>query len=83
MRMTLQAAARTGKVVVVDESRDRCSAASHIAAVIADRAFSDLRAPVKRVTTPDVSLPYAPASEKYLLPNTDKIVATASELARS
>ena len=78
-----QAAARTGKVVVVDESRDRCSAASHIAAVIADRAFTDLRSPIKRVTTPDVSLPYAPASEKYLLPNTDKIIAAATQLARS
>ena len=78
-----QAAARSGKVVIVDESRDRCSAASHIAAVIADRAFSDLRAPVKRVTTPDCSLPYAPASEKYLLPNAEKIVATATQLARA
>lgn len=78
-----KAATRTGRVVIVDESRDRCSAASHIAAVIADRAFADLRAPVKRVTTPDVSLPYAPASEKYLLPNTEKVVATAMQLARA
>jgi pyruvate dehydrogenase E1 component beta subunit len=78
-----QAAARTGRVVIVDESRDRCSAASHIAAVIADRVFADLHAPIKRVTTPDVSLPYAPASEKFLLPNTDKIVATASQLVQS
>ena len=77
-----KAAAQTGKVVIVDESRDRCSAASHIAAVIADQAFSDLKAPVKRVTTPDCSLPYAPASEKYLLPNTEKIVATATQLVR-
>lgn len=78
-----EAAARTGRVVVIDESRDRCSAASHIAAVIADRAFKDLRAPIKRVTTPDVSLPYAPASEKHLLPNTDKIIATATQLVRA
>lgn len=77
-----KAASRTGKVVIVDESRDRCSAASHIAAVIADRAFNDLRAPVKRVTTPDSSLPYAPASEKFLLPNTEKIVAVATQLSR-
>ncbi|MBX2824766.1 MAG: alpha-ketoacid dehydrogenase subunit beta [Gammaproteobacteria bacterium] len=77
-----KAASRTGKVVIVDESRDRCSAASHIAAVIADRAFNDLRAPVKRVTTPDSSLPYAPASEKFLLPNTEKIVTVATQLSR-
>lgn len=77
------AAARTGKVVIVDESRDRCSAASHISAVLADRVFSELRAPIKRVTTPDTSLPYAPASEKYLLPNTDKVIATATALVRA
>jgi pyruvate dehydrogenase E1 component beta subunit len=70
-------------VVIVDESRDRCSAASHIAAVLADQAFADLKAPIKRVTTPDCSLPYAPASEKYLLPNTEKIIATATQLARA
>lgn len=76
------AAARTGRVVIVDESRDRCSAASHIAAVLSDRTFGDLRAPIKRITTPDCSLPYAPASEKHLLPNTDKIVAAATALVR-
>ena len=75
------AAARTGRVVIVDESRDRCSAASHIAALLADKSFSDLKAPIKRVTTPDCSLPYAPASEKYLLPDAGKVVAAASEIA--
>jgi len=74
---------RTGRVVIVDESRDRCSAASHIAAVIADRAFTDLKAPVKRVTTLDCSFPYAPASEKYLMPSAEKIVATATALVKS
>ena len=70
-------------MVIVDESRDRCSAASHIAAVLADRAFEDLRAPIKRVTSPDVSLPYAPASEQYLLPNADKIFAAATTLLQN
>lgn len=77
------AAARTGRVVIVDESRDRCSAASHIAAVIADQSFSDLKAPVKRVTTADCSFPYAPASEKYLMPSAEKIVATATALVNT
>ena len=39
------ASAHTGRVVIVDESRDRCSAASHIAAILADRCFNSLRAP--------------------------------------
>ena len=60
---------RTGRLVVVDEARDMCSAASHIAAICADQAFDSLKAPVRRVTVPDVALPYSPPLEKALLPN--------------
>jgi acetoin:2,6-dichlorophenolindophenol oxidoreductase subunit beta len=74
---------KTGRAIVVDEARDRCSAASHIAAIIADKAFSSLKAPVKRVTVPDVSMPYAPNAERRVLPNEDQIVRVASELAHS
>jgi acetoin:2,6-dichlorophenolindophenol oxidoreductase subunit beta len=73
----------TGRAIIVDEARDRCSAASHIAAIIADRAFSRLKAPVKRVTVPDVSMPYAPNAESRVLPNEEKVVAIATELVQS
>jgi pyruvate/2-oxoglutarate/acetoin dehydrogenase E1 component len=76
----LASVAKTGRLVVVDESRDCCSAASHIAAVVAERGFAQLRAPIRRVTTPDVALPYAPALEKALLPNAERIVATVADL---
>ena len=72
--------ARTGRLVVVDEARDRCSAASHIAAVIADEAFGQLRAPVKRVTVPNICMPYAPNVERPLLPNPERITATVNSI---
>lgn len=65
----LKSVRRTGRLVVVDEARDLCSAASHISAVCADQAFSDLKAPIRRVTVPDVALPYSPPLEKALIPN--------------
>jgi pyruvate dehydrogenase E1 component beta subunit len=74
----IESVKKTGRLVVVDEARDRCSAASHIAAVIADNAFSSLKAPIKRVTVPDICMPYAPNVEKPLLPNPESIQATAS-----
>jgi acetoin:2,6-dichlorophenolindophenol oxidoreductase subunit beta len=77
------AARKTGRVVVVDEARDRCSAASHIAAVLADKAFGYLKAPVKRVTVPNVCMPYAPNSEKLMIPDADRIARTATESARA
>lgn len=77
------AAARTGRVVIVDESRERASAASHISAVIAEKSFASLKAPIKRVVAANVELPLAPASEKYLLPNVDKVVAAAMESVKA
>ncbi|GAA4846160.1 alpha-ketoacid dehydrogenase subunit beta [Pseudonocardia benzenivorans] len=69
----LASVARTGRLVVVDEARDRCSAASQIAAVVADRGFDSLRARVRRVTVPDVALPYASNAEAALIPGPERI----------
>ena len=74
---------KTGRAIVVDEARDRCSAASHIAALLADKAFRALRAPVKRVTVPDVSMPYAPNAEMRVFPSDDQIARVATDLVRS
>lgn len=71
---------KTGRVVIVDEARDRCSAASQIAAVIADKGYGALRAPVKRVTVPDVSMPYAPNAERVLIPDAERIAGVARKL---
>jgi acetoin:2,6-dichlorophenolindophenol oxidoreductase subunit beta len=70
----LQSIAKTGRLVVVDESRDRCGAASHIAAIAADMGFNFLKAPIKRVNIPNVAIPYAPEVEAAVLPNAQKIV---------
>lgn len=71
---------KTGRLILVDESRDRCSAASHIAAIVADKAFHALKSPVKRLTIPNVAMPYAPNAERHIYPNPEKIVAAAQEL---
>ncbi|HXJ18004.1 MAG TPA: transketolase C-terminal domain-containing protein [Candidatus Polarisedimenticolia bacterium] len=78
----VQSVRKTGRAMIVDEARDRCSAASHIAAIIADKAFSSLKAPIKRVTVPDVCMPYAPQAENRVLPNEGEIVRVATDLAR-
>ena len=79
----LRSVRKTGRVVVVDEARDRCSVASHIAAVMADVGFSALKAPVKRVTVPNVCMPYAPNSERLMIPSDERIAKVAAELLRS
>jgi pyruvate dehydrogenase E1 component beta subunit len=69
---------KTGHLVVVDEARDRCSAASQIAAIVADKAFRALKGPIKRVTVPNVAMPYAPVGEQRLLPNPASIAAAVT-----
>jgi len=78
----LRSVQKTGHVVVIDEARDRCSAASQIAAVIADRGFDALRAPVKRVTVANVSMPYAPNAESAIIPDANRIIGVVTDLLK-
>jgi pyruvate dehydrogenase E1 component beta subunit len=77
----LDSVAKTGRLVVVDESRRLCSAASEIAAVVSEEAFDDLKAPVRRVTVPNVPMPFSPPLEKFVRPGADEIVSAAKWVA--
>src|SRR6202046_1406202 len=71
----LESVERTGRLVVVDEATPRCSMATDIAALVADRAFRFLKAPVRRVTAPHTPVPFAPSLEKLYIPDPDRIAA--------
>ena len=76
----LSSVAKTHNVLVVDEGHLRCGAAAEISAVIADKGFDSLDAPVKRLAAPDVPIPFSPPMEKFILPNDKKITATVKEM---
>jgi len=69
----LESVERTGRLVVVDEATPRCSMAADIAALVADKAFAFLKAPVKRVTAPHTPVPFAPSLEKLYIPSPERI----------
>ena len=73
----LRSVSKTGKLMIVDEARDRCSAASQIAALVAEKGFDRLRAPIRRVTVPNVAIPYSPPLEQTVIPNAERIAAVA------
>jgi pyruvate dehydrogenase E1 component beta subunit len=77
----LEAAAATGRVVVVDPAHRTCSAASEISATIVEEVFESLRAPVVRVTTPDIHVPFSPALEKTIYPRPDRIVQAVKRVS--
>ncbi|MFZ0164863.1 alpha-ketoacid dehydrogenase subunit beta [Trebonia sp.] len=76
----LASVAKTGHLVVVDEARECCSAASQIAAVVAEQGFALLKGPIRRVTTPNVAIPYAPNAEAHVIPGEARIAAAVREL---
>lgn len=76
----LAAAARTGRIVIADEARQRCSAASEISAMIAEHGFHCLKAPIRRATSPNVSMPYAPNAEAAVFPGVETILRAAREI---
>jgi len=64
---------KTGKLVIVDEDLERCGISAEIAAIISDEAFDYLKAPIKRVATPTVPIPFSPVLEDAIIPNEDRI----------
>ena len=56
----LSSVAKTHRLLVVDEDNPRCSAATDIAAMVADKGFDTLDAPIKRVTAPHTPVPFSP-----------------------
>ena len=65
----------TGRLVIVDEATPRCSMPTDIAALVADKAFGALKAPIKMVTAPHTPVPFAPELEDAYVPNPEKIEA--------
>lgn len=70
----LEAVGRTGRVVIVQEAPRTAGFAAEIAAILAERALLDLRAPVERVTGYDVPFPYWRLEDVYL-PSSERVVA--------
>ncbi len=64
---------KTGRLVVVDEASQTCSAASEIAATVAEQGFRWLNAPIRRVTAPDVPMPYSRVMENFVVPDQVRI----------
>ena len=69
----LNSVARTGRLVIADPANRTCGAAAEISAIVSELAFDCLRAPIIRVTTPDTHIPFSPAIEKQLYPDSIKI----------
>lgn len=82
-RTILRSVAKTGRLVVVDPAPGTCSVASEVAATVAENAFGSLKAPILRLTAPDVPVPFSPDLEKLMYPTVAGIVAAAHQVCGS
>jgi pyruvate dehydrogenase E1 component beta subunit len=69
----LASVSKTGRLVIVDPSHDFCSIASQISALVAEDAFWELEAPIKRVVTPHSHIPYNSTMEASLFPSSARV----------
>jgi pyruvate/2-oxoglutarate/acetoin dehydrogenase E1 component len=76
----LKSVSKTGRLVVVEEAHRTCGAAAEIAAIVAEEGFWDLKAPIKRLTVPDVHIPFSPPLERILYPDASRIAAALHEV---
>jgi pyruvate/2-oxoglutarate/acetoin dehydrogenase E1 component len=72
---------KCSKVLVLHEDTRTGGFGAEIAATIAEEAFEDLDAPVKRIAAPDCPVPFAPVLEKAYIPQVEDVVAGLRELA--
>lgn len=78
----IEAASKTGKVLLVTEDNMEGSIMGEVAAIIAENCLFDLDAPIKRLAGPDIpAMPYAPTMEKFFMINPDKVEKAMRELA--
>ena len=76
----LESARKTGRVVVVHEASRMCGVGAEVSAVIVEKAFAALKAPVLRVTGPDVPAPSSYVLEQAFIPQPQGVVDAVRRL---
>ncbi len=76
----LATARKTGKVLVAHEATRSCAVGAEVASLVSEHAFESLDAPVRRLTAPDVPIPFSPPLEQAVLPQLDDMKEACREL---
>jgi 2-oxoisovalerate dehydrogenase E1 component subunit beta len=77
----MEAASKTGKVLLVTEDNKEGSIISEVSAIIAENCLFDLDAPIMRLAGPDVpAMPYSPPLEKSFMVNPEKVEKALRDL---
>jgi pyruvate dehydrogenase E1 component beta subunit len=78
----LESVEKTGRLVVVDEASPRCNIATDISALVAEKGFSSLKAPIRMVTPPHTPVPFSDMLEDLYIPDARKIASAVCGVMR-
>jgi pyruvate/2-oxoglutarate/acetoin dehydrogenase E1 component len=76
----LESVRKTSKVLIAHEATRSCGVGAEVAALLAEEAFDDLDAPIRRLTAPDVPIPFSPPLEQSVLPGLEDMKEACREL---
>ena len=76
----LASVAKTGRLVVLHEATRTGGFGGEIAAVVMEEGFNLLKAPLRRVTGPDIPVPASPPLERFYIPSDDQLIAAIKEI---
>ena len=76
----LKSVAKTGRLVVLHEATRTGGFGAEIAALVAEKAFMHLKAPVKRIAPPDIPVPYSKPLEQFYIPNENTVVEVIKDM---
>ena len=77
----LRSVAKTGRLLIVEDTPAAFGLGAEVAAQIADRGFNDLDAPIKRINGAFAPTPYSPSLEAAVIPSADDVKRAIRELA--
>jgi 2-oxoisovalerate dehydrogenase E1 component len=80
METVLASVAKTGRLLIVDETFGPCGIGAEIAARVVESAFDQLDAPVRRLNGAHAPTPYSPPLEKAVVPQTEDIARAIRDL---
>lgn len=79
----IKSIAKTSRLMIVEEDTKTNGWGAEVAAHIAEEAIYYLDAPIKRVATYDIPIPFAPIMENYAIPSVDRIVTEIRKLMKA
>lgn len=77
----VESVTKTGRLVIAEPAHRMCGAAAEIAATVAEEAQGSLCAPIRRLTAPNMQIPFSPALEAQFYPTAEKIAAAIRQVA--